>query len=307
MNKDALEKNEEAAGLGGSGGEEGDQQWQIKAVNLPAGFAGDAFPREPSAPQTANAPALPTCLHTESLPVLPLPCSVYLGTTNPDFFGAGKAACHSGDAGCVPGWAQEGGEAAPSLPAPSPDTSQPLLPPHPSFASSPGKRFTGKNLCQAYFQHFGFNELTAARGLVSRGHQPSLWKVGTGTWWSWWAHPRTGSPVLLGDDVLPRIWGSCSLRVSRREDHRSINLRGTLPFPKWQSSTGEDKAGAYIQVLGPATTWDLRCWSSQSNCNRLLFSEDSAVGNAFAVISLPFSFHFLGALSLSLAINYDSW
>lgn len=68
MNKDAVEKNEEAAGLGGSGGEEGNQQWQIKTVNLPAGFAGDAFPRELSAPQTANAPALPTCLQTRAFP-----------------------------------------------------------------------------------------------------------------------------------------------------------------------------------------------------------------------------------------------
>lgn len=165
MNKDALEKNEEAAGLGGSGGEEGNQQWQIKTVNLPAGFAGDAFPRELSAPQTANAPALPTCLHTESLPVLPLPCSGYLGTTNPDFLGQEKQRVARGVRDACQ--CREGGEAAPSLPAPSPDPSQPLLPPHPPFASSPGKRFTGKNLCQACFQHFGFNELTTARGLVS--------------------------------------------------------------------------------------------------------------------------------------------
>lgn len=121
---------------------------------------------------------LPTCLHTESLPVLPLPCSVYLGTTNPDFLGQEKQRVARGTRDACQ--CREGGEAAPSLPAPSPDPSQPLLPPHPPFASSPGKRFTGKNLCQAYFQHFGFNELTTARGLVSRGHQPSLWKVGTG-------------------------------------------------------------------------------------------------------------------------------
>lgn len=35
MNKDALKKNEEAAGLGGRDGEEAKQQWQIKPVDLP--------------------------------------------------------------------------------------------------------------------------------------------------------------------------------------------------------------------------------------------------------------------------------
>lgn len=102
MKKDALEKNEEAAGLGGSGGEEGNQQWQIKTVNLPAGFAGDAFPRELSAPQTANAPALAHLpAHREpSRPAFALLCVSRHNQSR--LFGAGKAACRSGDAGCVP-------------------------------------------------------------------------------------------------------------------------------------------------------------------------------------------------------------
>lgn len=66
---------------------------------------------------------------------------------------------------------------------PSPHPLQPLVPPQPMFAHSPGKHFTGKNLCQVPFQRFGFNKLllTTVRGLVSQGRQPSLWKVITGT------------------------------------------------------------------------------------------------------------------------------
>lgn len=42
MNKDALKKNEEAAGLGGGrDGEEVNQQWEIKPVKLPVCDSGD--------------------------------------------------------------------------------------------------------------------------------------------------------------------------------------------------------------------------------------------------------------------------
>lgn len=66
---------------------------------------------------------------------------------------------------------------------PHPSQPSPLVPPQPVFAHSPGKHFTGKNLCQVPFQRFGFNKLllTTVWGLVSRGHQPSFWKVITGT------------------------------------------------------------------------------------------------------------------------------
>lgn len=80
-----------------------------------------------------------------------------------------------------------------------------------------------------------------------------------------------------------------------------------LAIPETAVWPGGDEARAYIQVLGSATAWELHCSSLQRNCDWLLFSEDSAVGKAFAVISLLFAFHFLGALSLSLAINYNSW
>lgn len=49
------------------------------------------------------------------------------------------------------------------------------------------------------------------------------------------------------------------------------------------------------------TMQDLCCSSLQRDCNRLLNSEDLAVGNGFAVISLLFLIHFLGAFSFLLA------